>query len=659
MIADEALDNSAIPMAVPIDEEAAQHLLQGEETHPDALIEEEAAHLTEFEDDDSPPTPRFLQDLGEYRNWRWVPPSIRRMVKTVKTWAKGPQPPQIQVIKPLFPAIQEAPIRLLDIYLPKWEQRLGLLLAFYFCWMLTFGLVFRQGTFASEVEGYGKPADIGCGNTFWGPGNSCGLNGVNCRPFYNSSFAFRCPGECRKRWVLNYRAVGAQEIIYQPLVVGGPPGDEPDGMPIYRGDSFICGAAIHAGIIPNSIGGCGVVSLAGEQRNFDSTDQHGISSIAFDSYFPTSFTFSSASSCEAKDMRWALLAVSLIFTVLLSLFTNSPGVFFWSIYTGIFVHVGFASDPPNYSSVAGLCSNLLGKFLPSAFCAFVVYQYCVTKTLKGLRAQIEKTILWLGGCWFGALSNITLDWIPIQRLTSHDLEQQPGAKLALAIIIILLCCIVVQQVHYFRLEGRLLRYLALYATFIGAILFSLLIPGLSLRIHHYILALLLLPGTSMQTRPVLFYQGLLIGLFINGVARWGFDSILQTPAALQGDAPHYSALPTPLQPLISLGIAASNISFNWDFPPIPYDGFSVLVNDVERFRGYVDEGYGLGRPWVWNREPGLAEPEYFRFGYMQGNINWDYSRAGIWLPDGGWVEMDEGPSMVRSSAALDEAWLDR
>jgi hypothetical protein len=659
MIADKALDCSLIPMATPNDEEAAQHLLEGEESHPDAPIDEEAAHLTEFEDDDSPPTPRFLQDLGAYRNWQWVPSSFRRMGKTVKRWAKGPRPPQIQFIKPLFSAIQEAPIRLLDIYLPKWKQRLALLLAFYFCWILTFGLVFRQGTFASDIEGYGQPAEIGCGNTFWGPGNSCGLDGVNCRPFYNSSFAFRCPAECRKRWVLNYRAVGAEEVIYRPLVVGGPPENEPDGIPIYRGDSFICGAAIHAGIIQNSIGGCGVVSLAGEQRQFDSTDRHGITSIAFDSYFPLSFIFSSATSCEAKDMRWALLAVSLVFTILLSLFTTSPGVFFWSIYTGIFVHVGFASDPPNYNSVADLFSNLLGKFLPGAFCAFVVYQYCVTKTLKGLRAQIEKTILWLGGCWFGALSNITLDWIPIQRLNSHDIEQQPGAKLALAIIIILLACIVVQQVHNFRLEGRLLRYLALYGTFVGAILFSLLLPGLNLRIHHYILALLLLPGTSMQTRPVLFYQGLLIGFFINGIARWGFDSILQTNAALQGDAPHYSELPMPLQPLISLGLAASNISFNWNFPPIPYDGFSVLVNDVERFRGYVDEGFGLGREWVWTREPGLAEPEYFRFGYMQGNFNWDYSRAGIWNPDGSWVEMEDGPSRVRSRAAVDEEWMDR
>lgn len=637
------------------DEEAANLLQAEDESHPDApIIATNQLPMYELDEDDSPPTPRFLQDQGAYRSWRWMPPSLRRIGNNIIIFAKGPQPPQIQSIKPWFPSIQLAPVRLLDTYLPKKWQKVVLLLGFYSSWLLTFALILRESTLVGEVEGYGKPYEIGCGNTFWGPGNSCGLDGMNCRPFYNSSFAFRCPAECKRRMVLNFRAVGAQEIVYQPLVIGGPKEEDPHGRPIYRGDSFICGAGIHAGIIDNRSGGCGVVSVMGEGRDYASTRRNGITSIGFDSYFPLSFTFSTLSSCEAKDMRWPLFIVSLTYTTIFSLFTTSPSLFFYTIFTAVFAHVGFASDPPNHSSMAGLFSNLLGKFLPAMFCAFVIYRYCVKRTLKGLTAQIEKTILWVGGCWFGALSNYTLDWIPIQRLTPHDLEQQPGAKLALALIIIMLVCIVVQQAHYFRLEGRMPHYLALYGLFVAGILVSLVIPGLNLRIHHYILALLLIPGTSMQTRPVLFYQGLLVGLFINGVARWGFDSVLQTPGALQGDAPYYSALPTPIEPIISLGLAASNISFNWAFPPAPYDGFSVLVNDVERFRGFVDEGYGAGKPFVWSRQPGLAEPEYFRFGYMQGNINGDYSRAGIWNPDGSWLEMEPGPSRVKTRQLNDE-----
>jgi hypothetical protein len=39
------------------------------------------------------------------------------------------------------------------------------------------------------------------------------------------------------------RSVGDQEVIYQPLVVGG--GDE---LGTYRADSFICSAAVHRGL---------------------------------------------------------------------------------------------------------------------------------------------------------------------------------------------------------------------------------------------------------------------------------------------------------------------------------------------------------------------------------------------------------------------------
>ncbi|KAL2062926.1 hypothetical protein VTL71DRAFT_5998 [Oculimacula yallundae] len=623
--------------------------------HPDDPIDESTQtnvlHMDDLSDDSSPPTPRFMQDQASYRYMKWVPTSVRRVSKSVVKWAKGPNPPHIHTIETILPIVQEFPIRLLDRYVPKRRHKITLLVAFYFTWILTFSVVMKQSTVATEIEGWGTPGNIGCGNTYWVPGNRCGLNGNDCRPFNGSGFAFRCPANCASVMVLNPRAVGAQEINYRPMVIGGPSKD--DNTPIYRSDSFICGSAIHAGIIDNAKGGCGVVSLVGQHSNYESSKKHGIKSIGFDSDFPSSFTFHSGTTCEAKDPRWPLLFVSLTFTILLSLFTTSPGLFFFSIFTGVFFHVGLASDPPGHSDVTDLISNLLGKYLPAAFCAFVIYRYMgVRRALSGLTAQIEKTVLWLGGCWFGALSNYTLDWIPIQRLNAHDLKQQPGAKLALALIVTMIALIIIKQVFFFRREGRLIRYLGLYGTFIGAILLSLLLPGLSLRIHHYILAILLLPGTSMQTRPALLYQGILVGLFINGIARWGFDSVLQTPAALQGDAQHNSKLPIIPAPNITLGETRSKISFSWLAPPEPFDGISVLVNDVERFRGYTDEGLSSDKNFVWSR-PGLAtgdaeRNDYFRFGYMQGSTSWDYTKAGTWNKNGEWVEMKSGPSKIKS-----------
>ncbi|TEA22259.1 Uncharacterized protein C8034_v006767 [Colletotrichum sidae] len=622
--------------------------------HPDAPLEDGPRRELEVDDVSSPSTPRFMQDEGEWKRWKWMPFPVRRIVKATAKWSKGPPNPRPYKIKPILPQVQGFPLHLVDRFLSRSKHRVGLYFLYVAVWIVTFALVKRSETFATEIEGWGAPQPIGCGVTYWGRGNKCGLNGADCRPFDGSGFPFRCAASCKDYQVLNPRAVGDQEIVYQSFVIGGPANDT--SPPIYRGDSFLCSAAIHAGVVSNENGGCGVVRLVGRHENFVSSERNEIESISFDSYFPLSFTFEPNIQCRAQDLRWNLLAVSVVFTTVLSLFTASPGIFFFTVFTGIFWHVGLASDPPNHYSVADLVSNIIGKFLPAMFCAWVMYDKIgIRRTLSGLTAQIEKSILWLGGCWVGALTNYTFRGIPIQRLNAHDLQQQPGAKAALAIIIIVLFAIIVKQVWYFRQEGRLLNHLKLYLLFLGGIVVCLVLPDLSLRIHHYILALLLLPGTSMQTRPSLLYQGLLVGLFINGIARWGFDAVLQTPAALQGDAQHGSALPSILPPVIDIGQALWTVNFTWNVPAgARYDGISVLVNDVERFRTYFDDGPVSSTSFLWTRDSSLGLNEYFRFGYMEGSTSYDFTKAGIWNDEGRWIDMKPGPSKVRGRGLVED-----
>lgn len=437
----------------------------------------------------------------------------------------------------------------------------------------------------------------------------------------------------------NPHAVGDQEINYKPFVIGGPDDRSPEFDSIYRADSFLCQAAIHAGVVSDEKGGCGVVSLAGEQRRFAASKRNGIQSIEFDSSFPKSYTFLSElpSDC-VHDLRWPLLAVTVFFTTLLSLSTASPLVFFASMFPILFFHVGLVSDPPINSALPTLTSLIIGRFLPAALGSTIIYRYSVRLQLTGLTAHIEKTILWLGGAWVGSLNNYTFDFIPIDRLTAHDLQVEPGAQFALAIVVVVLLSIFAGQVYYLRLEGRLPRYLAIYGIFIAFLLICVATPPLNLRIHHYFLALLLMPGTRLQTRPSLLYQGILVGLFINGTARWGFDSILQTTDDLRRDGQLETLLPQITTPI---AVGLSNITFAWGTPPVGYDGMSVLVNDVERHRWYVGEGAGehtFSRRW-------LGEKIYFRFGFMSGSSASDFTQAGIWDADGSWKQMAEGPSL--------------
>ena len=406
---------------------------------------------------------------------------------------------------------------------------------------------------------------------------------------------------------------------------------------MYRGDSFICGAAIHAGLTDNQYGGIGIVSAMGEQRYFPSVESNGILSVGFNSSFPIAFTFpeggramlSSKGVCQ--DPRWILLATSVFFSSLLSIYTTSPSAFFTSVFVGVYFSVALALDPAEFENYYTVISWAFGNFLPAAFVGFVIYSFCVSYTLRGLTAQLEKTVLWLGACWVGALSNFTFERLPIQRLTPHDLAQ-PGAMLTVIIIVGLIVVIALGQAWAFRIEGRMPQYLTFYAI-TGLLLLALTtVPHMSLRLHHYIIALLLLPGTTLQTRPSLVYQGLLVGLFINGVARWGFDSILQTPAELFGN--HFKgAVPQIPSPLID----GTNITFSWANLTAPFDGISILVNDVQRFSSYGDNAL---RSFTYTRY-NTDEALYFRFGYIQqlkmgGNSVGDHTNPGTWMANGSW-----------------------
>ncbi|KIV93011.1 hypothetical protein PV10_04256 [Exophiala mesophila] len=598
-----------------------------------------------------PLLPVWLRESAASFKFRWVPLPVRKASRAVATWVKGPVPPRVLRIDPYFPKIQQAPLRLLDHVAPSRKHRFILLIALYAAWFLTWSLMVKHHSTSGYIKGYGRPKNLWCGASFWNQDSGCGLNGNQCRPFSSAHLAFRCPADCMATMLYEERIVGNLSLRYEGLVVGGPNPEEPGSLPVYRADSFICQAAIHAGVITDATGGCGVASLIGSHHNFESTKAHGIESTSFPATFPRSFTFQTLGSSQAKcptDSRWPTFAVTAVALVILSIFTISPAVFFFSTFVILFFHVGLVSDPPNTANFNEALSKLFERLLPAAFVSFIFYRTSAVPLLTGITAQIEKTVLYLGFAFIGALNNYTFaPLIPIGRLTPHDLAQ-PGAKLALGIIISIVLLIIITQIHFIRVSGNMPKYLAIYATFGLALIILLVLPGLRLRIHHYILAMIFMPGTGFQTRPSLIYQGLLLGLFVNGIARWGFDSIIQTPAALgesngNGGGGSWWGAKSPNVTAV-VGADASNITFNWGSLPTDtgVDGVSILINDVERWRGYTDEELYWEQDHVTldRRErdyPG--EPEFFRFAWLNGNSAGKYSRVGVWDEKGVWHDV--------------------
>ena len=118
-------------------------------------------------DDADRPLPVWLRESSKSFRWNWVPYRLRHSARAVMVWTKGPDPAQRQIITPFFPAIQEAPVKLIARYCPRPIHKAGLLTLFLFCWLLTFSLVLHHSASAGNIKGYGKPQAIWCGASYW------------------------------------------------------------------------------------------------------------------------------------------------------------------------------------------------------------------------------------------------------------------------------------------------------------------------------------------------------------------------------------------------------------------------------------------------------------------------------------------------------------
>ncbi|KAH7912586.1 hypothetical protein BJ138DRAFT_1004128 [Hygrophoropsis aurantiaca] len=509
-------------------------------------------------------------------------------------------------------------------------------------WLLTILVIVYIISFAffARAQWYLTPAEafVDCTSVYWLPDAGCGLDGNSCGPFIDSAFDFRCPAQCSSVVLQNPRVVGSTEVDFVPLIVGGG-----DSNRTYRGDSFICASAVQAGFISDSTGGCASLQLVGTFTDFLPTTAFGLSSIGFPSSFPLSFNFSRSNTLtHCTDLRNAALAFNILITCFLFLVLRPKAVvLYWCLVSIGFWHIALFSQPqatPPPLDVA------FGAFLPTLFVAYAFWRLAFRFTLPVfVNAPFEAMIWYLAPFWTGVLSNVTLDAIPIDRLTASDIKQQPGGLTALIIIVLIVLAIAINQVRVIRKTGYLPYYLGWYVMGGLVTLVLALLPGLEFRLHHYIIAMALMPGTGFPTRLSAIYQGFLLGIFLNGVSAFGFDSILQTAADLVRDGPTGSPLPTFLTNSTNYNsaIALANQTISW--LPIPdsvlnqgWQGFSLLVDDVERYSG-VALNYSLTA-----LEVGL--PHFFRLAYVNGDTPGDFTMAATLWPNGTWVNPLPGPS---------------
>jgi hypothetical protein len=282
------------------------------------------------------------------------------------------------------------------------------------------------------------------------------------------------------------------------------------------------------GYVSDSKGGCATANLIGNFTDFLPRSAHGLTSTGFPTVFPLSFRFSRASfSNHCSDFRSEALALNTLVTVILFLVIRPrPIVLFWCMVCIGFWHITLFSQPRTQPPDI---ADGFGTFLPALFVCYAFWRSAIRFVLPAFsKMPIEATILYLGPYWVTVLANLTTERIPIDRLTASDITQQRGGLAALIVIVIVLLIIVINQCRVIRRTGWLPFYLCWYILGGLVALVLALLPTLQLRVHHYIIAIILMPGTAFPTRLSAIYQGFLLGLFLNGTAAFGFTPILQT-----------------------------------------------------------------------------------------------------------------------------------
>lgn len=564
----------------------------------------------------------------------------------------SPDPPKLPRVTLIFPNLQKFPDYVHDRCHPTiyWAGMWGYL----FLWAVVFVLMTQSSLLAIPTIGDTSAIPLRCDISYpiWlGKNDRCGLDGQLCGAsiYEGQEFAFRCLADCKKEsWSYSENPVGGNYSIYRPYVVGG------NGF--YRADSYVCGAAVHSGVVSDKTGGCGKIRLTGARTNYAESPSadNSFSSLGFDSEFPASFEFvplDGDSTHGCKDLRFTIVNINFAFSIIFAYMfpvasvRGGAGIFTTVLGLAGFFTVILAANPyspgGSVENNGELISIAFRRLYPGAMAMYVVYRFAIKPQLENMDANFSRALFWGSTYWIGILENYTFGHLPLDRLTKHDLDSQAGAWLALSVIAGTISVIALGQAYIVWRAGKLVPYLLYFFSIGMGLVFLSMLPSQTLRLHHYIWAMILLPGTAFQTTPGLAYQGLLVGLFVAGIARWDFDSIIQTYNQLRRGAPALiDALPTFLDPIIE----NSTVLIQWDHskPLDPkFDGYSLIINDVERYRGHLAE-FNLSQ-WIptvlanvtTSHSMPIPLKYYFRLAFARvlGHDTGDYTRAAIFNLD--------------------------
>ncbi len=209
------------------------------------------------------------------------------------------------------------------------------------------------------------------------------------------------------------------------------------------------------------------------------------------------------------------------------------------------------------------------------------------------------------------------------------------------VVAIVVLFIAINQVRVMWKTGYLAKYVSLYI--VGGVLVGLAaaVPGETLRLHHYIIALVLLPACAFPTRLCLIYIAFLLGMFTNGCGAVVLRRVAGGQFGCAGRC--YRGTGRPTFNTTSSSFARADGLVRWNAIPedqvADWDGYALLVDDVLRYQGsatswnlsslveiYAAEAKADGQGGLPNNETIRELPHYLRVAYSSQGSPGDFTR---------------------------------
>ncbi|TMW63089.1 hypothetical protein Poli38472_002030 [Pythium oligandrum] len=407
-----------------------------------------------------------------------------------------------------------------------------------------------------------KPEFLSC--RAWSYDTSCGLWGINCRPFETEWTPIRCRARCTLDQSSKLAVYGSGK---------------------YRADSRICKAAIHAGAIGHN-GGCALLRYAGSANSFVGTTANGITSEGYNSWFPKTMEFQAASSRYCTDLTWPILAIGFVIMFGYSFVPDTnPSMLYALLVTWGFFYVRFVGQPPSVDYV-GIATSSFGEIFVLLAASFWLYQVAAVHTFASWQSFTwrQRSVRW-GLCYvtpFHVLINMNLfeyiPWLSVDLGGYEKSNANAGTYVIFAVVGIAVLFCAFQFLRQLYRQALWKQFVVGYSAVVAVVLCSwALLSSTDFHLHHTMLGAFLMPVTRFSTPLAAFAQSAALGCFIQGYAAWGWTSYLDT-------IPTYLTIQIPNELPVALNVTSTSANISW-MAIDGVDGYSLRINQVEVYRG--------------------------------------------------------------------------